>query len=190
VAEAKRLLEADASEELAQELAWAAADHGCAAIVETALERLKWEANDARWHWILIQPIRGVGTNRADHEGHFACMEVLLRYGVDPNVARLGQTALHFAAARRGELTGAERARFATMLIDHGARLDVRDELLESTPLGWACRWGRKELVELLIVRGAPVNEPEAQPWATPMAWAEKMGHEEVAAMLRRHEKK
>ncbi|MGC1490531.1 MAG: ankyrin repeat domain-containing protein [Candidatus Acidiferrum sp.] len=190
VDEAKRLLKADASEELGQELAWSAADHGCAAIVEMALARLKWAASDARWHWILIQPIRGVGTNRADHEGHFACMEVLLRYGVDPNVARLGQTALHFAAARQGELTGAERARFAAMLLDHGARFEVRDEMLESTPLGWACRWGRKELAELLIARGAPVQESEAQPWATPMAWAEKMGHEEVAAMLRRHEKK
>ena len=61
------------------------------------------------------------------------------------------------------------------MLLDHGARLDLRDDLLKSTPLGWACRWGRKELVELLIARGAPVNEPDAEPWATPRAWAEKM---------------
>ncbi|MGA7524889.1 MAG: hypothetical protein WBW84_20735 [Acidobacteriaceae bacterium] len=37
----------------------------------------------------------------------------------------------------------ASRARFAAMLIDHGARLDLRDDLLKSTPLGWACRWGR-----------------------------------------------
>jgi hypothetical protein len=37
-----------------------------------------------------------------------------------------------------------------------GARLDLRHELLNSTPLGWACRWGRKELAELLIARGAP----------------------------------
>lgn len=187
VAEAKRLLEDDASEELAQELAWSAADHGCATIVKMAVARLKWDASDARWHWILIQPIRGVGTNHADHEGHFACMEVLLRHGVDANVPRLGQTALHFAAARGGEFTGTERARFAAMLIDHGAKLDVRDELLESTPLGWACRWGRTELAELLISRGAPVEEPEAQPWATPMAWAEKMGHADIVAMLRKH---
>lgn len=25
---------------------------------------------------------------------------------------------------------------------DPAARIDVRDELLQSTPLGWACRWG------------------------------------------------
>jgi ankyrin repeat protein len=70
------------------------------------------------------------------------------------------------------------------MLLDHGARLDLRDDLLQSTPLGWACRSGRKEMAELLIARGAPVYEPDAEPWATPQAWAVKMGHTEIAAIL------
>ncbi len=188
VVEATRLLEADASEELARELAWSAADYGCPAIVELALQHLNWPASDPRWHWILIQPIRGAGTNHPDHEGHFKCMAVLLRHGIDANVSRFGQTALHFAAARQGNLTGAERARFAAMLLDHGAKFDLRDELLKSTPLGWACRWGRKELVELLIALGAPVNEPDAEPWATPLAWAEKMGQHDVLTVLREHQ--
>jgi ankyrin repeat protein len=187
VDEARRLLETDTSAELAQELAWSAADHGCPAIVELALKRMDWPRDDPRWHWILIQPIRGVGTNHPDHEGHFKCMELLLRHGIDPNIARFGQTPLHFTAARHGELSGAERARFAAMLLDHGARLDLRDELLKSTPLGWACRWGRKELVELLIARGAPVNELDAEPWATPTAWAEKMQQDAVLAVLKQY---
>jgi ankyrin repeat protein len=185
--EASRLLEIDASEGLASELAWSAADHGCPAIVELALKRLNWPSDDPKWHWILIQPIRGVGTNYSDHEGHFRCMAVLLRHGINANVSRFGQTALHFAAARHGALSGAERARFAALLLDHGARLDLRDDLLKSTPLGWACRWGRKELVELLIARGAPINEPDAEPWATPRAWAEKMEQGSVLAVLREH---
>jgi ankyrin repeat protein len=185
--EAKRLLETDASEGLARKLAWSAADHGCPAIVELALKRLNWPSDDPKWHWILIQPIRGLGTNYSDHEGHFRCMAVLLRHGINANVSRFGQTALHFAAARHGALSGAERTRFAALLLDHGARLDLRDDLLKSTPLGWACRWGRKELVELLIARGAPVNEPDAEPWATPKAWAEKMEQESVLAVLREH---
>jgi ankyrin repeat protein len=115
-------------------------------------------------------------------------MAVLLARGIDPNVGRFGQTLLHFTAACHGDMSGPERARFAAMLLDHGARLDLRDELLQSTPLGWACRWGRKELVELLIARGAPVNEPEAEPWATPKAWAEKMHQAEVLAVLQAHE--
>src|ERR1700685_3565777 len=185
---ARRLLETDTSSELAKELAWSAADHGCPAIVEMALKRINWPKDDPRWHRILIQPIRGVGTNHPDHEGHFQCMALLLQHGIDASVSRFGQTALHFTAARHSDLSGAERARFAGMLLDHGARLDLRDELLESTPLGWACRWGRKELVELLIARGAPVNEPEAEPWATPKAWAEKMEQREVLAILQAHE--
>jgi ankyrin repeat protein len=189
VSEAARLLESSPTGELARELAWSAADHGCPAIVELALKHLQWAADDPRWHWVLIQPIRGVGTNHPDREGHFKSMEVLLRHGIDANVSRFGQTALHFAAARHSNLTGAERARFAAMLLDHGARLDLRDDLLKSTPLGWACRWGRKELAELLIAREAPVNEPDAEPWATPLAWAEKMGHAEVLAVLREHQK-
>jgi len=180
--EARRMLEADASEELARELVWSAACNGCPAIVEMALPRLKWEANDARWHWILIQPIRSVG-DRADDRDFFTCMAALLERGIDPNIARRGETALHYAAARANPAE-TQRVRFGSMLLDHGARLDARDELLQSTPLGWACRWGRKEMVELLIARGAPVDEPDAEAWATPLAWAEKMGHAEIAGVL------
>ena len=187
VAEARRLLEADTSEDLARELVWSAADHGCPAIVEMALARLAWPSQDPAWHWVLIQPIRGAGDNPSENEGHFACMAALLRHGVDPNVSRFGQTALHFAAARHGSLSDADRARFAAMLLDHGARLDLRDELLRSTPLGWACRWGRKELAELLIARGAPVDEPDAEPWATLMSWAAKLKHDDLLAVLRKH---
>ena len=103
-------------------------------------------------------------------------MDVLLGRGIDPNMSRYGQTALHFAAAYRGNVSDADRARFAAMLLDHGARLDMRDDLLKSTPLGWACRWGRKKLAELLIARGAPIDEPDAEPWATPKAWAKRWG--------------
>ena len=183
VREAKRMLEADGSEELAREFAWSAACNGCPAIVDLALARLRWAAEDARWHWILIQPIRSVG-DRAEDEDYFRCMAALLEHGVDPNVARRGETALHYTAARANP-TEAQRVRFAGMLLDHGARLDGRDDLLRSTPLGWACRWGRTELVKLLVARGAPVEEPDAEAWATPLAWAIKMGHAEIAAVLR-----
>jgi ankyrin repeat protein len=185
--EAQRLLAEAPDEELASELAWSAADHGCPEIVALALPHLNWAAHDRRWHWILMQPIRGAGADSSRNEGHFKSMEHLLRHGIDPNVTRFGQTALHYAAARHSGLSGADRARFAAMLLDHGARLDLRDDLLQSTPLGWACRWGHQELVELLIARGAPVHEKDAEAWATPKAWARKMGHHTVLATLERN---
>jgi ankyrin repeat protein len=171
-------------EEVVRELAWSAAEHGCPEIVAMAISHLDWPAQDRRWHWLLIQPMRGAGDDSTRNEGHFKSLRVLLDRGVDANVSRLGQTALHFTAARQSVLTGKDRARFAAMLIDHGARLDIRDDLLQSTPLGWACRWGHKELVELLIQRGAPVREENAETWATPEAWAQKMGHHEIQAIL------
>lgn len=185
VAGARKLLETGAGEEQARELVWSAADNGCAEIVELALPRLTWAPDDRKWHWVLIQPIRGAGAGTHNNEGHFASMAALLRHGIDPNITRFGATALHFAAAHHGPVSDVDRARFAAMLLDYGARLDVRDDLLKSTPLGWACRWGRKELARLLLVRGASVDEPDAEPWATPTAWAEKMKRDEVLAMLR-----
>ena len=75
----------------------------------------------------------------------------------------------------------------ASILLDAGARTDVRDEFLRSTPLGWACRWGWVELVKLLLARGADPIEPEAEPWATPLAWAERRQHAGIASILRQH---
>jgi len=184
---AESLLASNPSEELVSELAWAAADHGCPEIVQAALAHLKWPRDDRRWHWVLIQPIRGAGANASKNEGHIRSMAAILRHGVDPNVTRMGQTALHFAAAHHGRAGDEDRVGFASMLLDHGARLDLRDDLLKSTPLGWACRWGRRKLVELFIQRGAPVDEPDAEPWATPKAWAAKMKHENILDILRRH---
>src|SRR5262249_32830031 len=73
----------------------------------------------------------------------------------------------------------------ATMLLDAGASLTIRDSLLQSTPLGWACRWGRIELLRLYLERGADPVEVDAEPWATPLAWATKRGHHEIIELLR-----
>lgn len=186
VAGAERLLATDPDEHVVSELVWSGADHGCPEIIELALPRLKWPLDSQQWHWNLIQPIRGAGANTSENAGHFRSMAVLLQHGIDPNIRRFGQTPLHFAAAHHGPIGDEDRARFASMLLDHGARLDLRDDLLKSTPLGWACRWGRQKMAELLIERGAPVHEPDAEPWATPEAWAAKMNHQEILAILRK----
>jgi ankyrin repeat protein len=70
-AEARRLLDADASEELASELCWAAACHGSSDVIELALAHLDWAPDDPRWNWVLIQPIRGIERDNRDNEGFF-----------------------------------------------------------------------------------------------------------------------
>jgi len=182
--EARRLLEGEPAEAVVCELLEASADGGCPEIVEMALAHVDWPRADNKWRWYLIQPMRGIGSQLTSFDGHYRCMQLLLAHGIDPNVAAFGQTALHFISAWHGDVPDPVRARFAEILLDAGARFDLRDEILNSTPLAWACRWGRREIVDLLIARGAPVHEPDAEPWATPLAWAEKRNHTHIRDRL------
>ena len=188
----------DGTQSVAEELLGAAATGGDPEIVRLALEHVDWPRDDPRWFPILEQPLRIWNHGNApwarhdwDRTTYPKCLALVLER-CDPNIrGRLehmppfGLTLLHSVAGSRGHVTPDERLGFATMLLDAGARLDMRDELLDSTPLGWACRWGRMELVELLLNRGADPVEADAAPWATPLAWAEKMNHDAVADLLR-----
>ena len=100
----------------------------------------------------------------------------------DPNLraGESGQTMLHEVIARDHGVG----VSLASLLLDAGARMDVRDGFLKSTPLGWACRWGRVDLVKLLLARGADPIEAEAEPWATPLAWAERRQHVAIVSIL------
>jgi ankyrin repeat protein len=119
-------------------------------------------------------------------------LKLVLDHGVDPDIPfEGGYTMLHHlatpVAGRRGAFvpTEEEHLQRATMLLDAGASLTIRDSLLKSTPLGWACRWGRIDLVKLYLERGADPVEADAEPWATPLAWATKRGRHEIIELLR-----
>jgi ankyrin repeat protein len=119
-------------------------------------------------------------------------LEIVLDHGVDPAVTfEGGYTMLHHlatpVAGRKGSFVPTEEEHLlrAAMLLDAGASLTLRDSLLKSTPLGWACRWGKIELVRLYLKRGANAVESDAEPWATPLAWATKRGHHEIVQLLR-----
>jgi hypothetical protein len=116
---------------------------------------------------------------------YHACFRLILdRSGPNLHTRGQGQTILHEVIARDfgdGPDGGAVMAR---MLLNAGARTDIRDHILKSTPLGWACRWGRAEIAMLLLDRGADPVEPEAERWATPRAWAEKKQNKEMLALL------
>jgi len=170
---------------VAEQILWSGASGRSPDIVRMALERIDWPRDDPRWFWMLWRPLPGYqDLNDAEQADCRASFRLILER-CDPNLraGESGQTMLHEVIARDHGVG----VSLASILLDAGARTDVRDAFLKSTPLGWACRWGRVELVTLLLARGADPIEPGAEPWATPLAWAERRQHSGIASILRQH---
>jgi Ankyrin repeats (3 copies) len=164
---------------VSEDLLRGAADGGDPDIVRMALPGVDWSREDPRWFWILMQAVWA---------GSPECLGLILAR-CNPNLRhpRFGRTILHDVAGLGLKNTTEQSPILAALLLDAGASINERDDVLLSTPLGWACRWGKLEMVKLLLDRGADPVEADAEPWATPMAWAEKGGHEAVLPVLRTH---
>jgi ankyrin repeat protein len=169
---------------VAEQLLWGGASSLCPEIVRMALEHVDWPPDDSRWFWMLWRPVPGYEDYDAQQQADCCeCVQLMLaRCGPNHRAPEHGETMLH-EAVHRDHGVGVQ---LATLLLDAGARLDVRDYLLQSTPLGWACRWGRTEMVKLFLARGADPVEADAEPWATPRAWAEKMHWPQIVELLDR----
>ncbi len=183
---------------LAAELLWAAGCGGDPNIVGMCLRQLDWSPQDERWFNLLEQPLRLWRTNPHrkfrdfDRAVYPEIFRMILERGVDPNLAgRFGYRLAHRLAAcgvvwNEPIMSEAERVAFATILLEHGADLNVVDELLQSSPLGWAARWGRYDLARLYLEQGAdPILAGEE--WATPLAWAEKKSNTDIADLIMRY---
>jgi len=177
---------------VAEEILDGAVRHGHAEVVRAALEQIDWHPDDPRWFPMLEQALRHdsdpEGTDWTDSP-YLACFRLLLER-CNPNLRgrptdrqQFGLTTLHNIVAR-GNLSPAERVAFANAIMDTGADLSLRDNLLKSTPLGWACRWGQLPLARLFLERGADPIESDAEAWATPLAWARRGGYGEIEAEL------
>jgi ankyrin repeat protein len=183
---------------LAEKLLWAAGCGGDPNIVGMCLRKLDWKPDDSRWFSLLEQPLSlwRVSPHRKfrdfDRSVYPEIFRMILDHGVSPNlVGRFGYRIAHDLAACGvvwGEpiMTEKERVTFAEILCDHGADLNVVDELLQSSPLGWAVRWGKLELARLYLERGADPTLAGDE-WATPLAWAEKKGHSNIADLIKRY---
>lgn len=185
--EVKHDRDAWAGQAIAEQLLWGAACGGSPAIVRMALARVDWPRDDRRWFHILEQPPHfwSYKSQRpADRNDYLECFRLVLARSDANLVGRYGRTMLHVIASARMAGSAEERVSFARELLDAGARVDVRDEILRSTPLGWACRWGRIELVRLFLDRGASRDESATEPWARPIAWARRMGHTRIVELL------
>ena len=129
-------------------------------------------ANDPWWNYVLIST------------GEIDKLKLILDHGVAPDVIGDGGFTMlhHLGANDNGQ---SHRVTLATTLLDVGASLSKRDSLLKSTPLGWACRWGQMDLVQLYLQRSADVLERDAESWTVPLAWATKRGYHEIMHILR-----
>lgn len=156
--------------DLAEQMLWAAGSCD-SEIVRMCLPYVTRKHDDPWWNYVLM------------HATLPESFKLVLDHGVDPDVTGVGgHTILHHLATTT--VSDEHRIARATLLINAGASLQKRDQLLKSTPLGWACRWGRRELVELYLRRGANPEEPDADPWATPLAWATKSNHLSIVELL------
>ncbi len=176
---------------VAEQLIGAAARGGDPEVMRLGMERVHWPDGDPRWysalnlgfwnHWIgpWCHP-------EWDRTTYLQCFRMgLQRLGPPNHQHRFGMTVLHQIVTMGDHVRPEERVAFAEAALDAGARLDLRDDLLKSTPLGWACRWGRDELVRVFLERGADPIEAGAEPWARPAAWAGKKGHKTISELLR-----
>ena len=93
-------------------------------------------------------------------------------------------TGLHRLAGETSSWSDEEKVPFASLLLDHGAGLEVRDDELRSTPLGHACRYGLVHLSEVLLERGASVEPAKGADWTAPLVWARQHGHQNVVQLL------
>ncbi len=195
---AARWLDSDPSEEDIRELLWAGACGGDPEIVRMCLPRLSWASTDPRWHPIMVQPLRiwnhspvGEHPECFDRSTYPECLRIIMAHRMDVNLpGKFGDTLMHCVVAEGkcwgiDVMTEKERLEFAQIILDAKPDLTIRDHLLKSTPLAWACRWGRVDLVKLLLDRGCPVEEPQADSWATPLAWAQKSGHAAIVSLLK-----
>ena len=93
----------------------------------------------------------------AAQHGHAEIVRLLLDAGEDPNRYNHEGNHAHTTPLHQAVLVGDTAV--VRLLVERGARLDIRDTIWQGTPLGWAHHGGGKrqaEMVECLRSLGAP----------------------------------
>ncbi len=85
--------------------------------------------------------------------GHVEIVRLLLDAGEDPNRYNPEGNHAHSTPLHQAVLAG--RVEVVQLLVEHGARLDIKDAIYESTPLGWAVYAGQPGIAEYLRAHGA-----------------------------------
>jgi ankyrin repeat protein len=95
---------------------------------------------------------RHVALALAAQLGHVAVLRLLLDVGEDPN--RFNPEEYHSHATPLHQAVCSDHADAVRLLVERGARLDVKDTIYDGTPLDWAVYGKRTGIAEYLRVRG------------------------------------
>ena len=85
--------------------------------------------------------------------GHVEIVRLLLEAGEDPNRYNPEGNHGHSTPLHQAALAGHEAV--VRLLVDRGARLDIRDTIYNGTPLGWALYGERPAIADYLRAQGA-----------------------------------
>jgi ankyrin repeat protein len=98
-------------------------------------------------------PSRHVALALAAQHGQTEVVRLLLDAGENPN--RYNPEGFHAHSTPLHQAVWANHPEVVRLLVEHGARLELRDRIYLGTPLGWALHGGRWEIAEFLRTRGA-----------------------------------
>jgi ankyrin repeat protein len=85
--------------------------------------------------------------------GHASVVELLIQFGEDPN--RFNPPGTHAHTPPLHQAIAAGHLEVVRVLLDRGARLDIRDTIHDGTPLGWAEYCGQPSIAAYLRDHGA-----------------------------------
>jgi ankyrin repeat protein len=90
----------------------------------------------------------------AAQHGHVEVVRLLLNAGEDPN--RYNPDGFHSHSTPLHQAISSGHDGVVKLLVERGARLDIRDTLYQATPLGWAIHCEKPAIAEFLRALGAP----------------------------------
>ncbi len=99
---------------------------------------------------------RHVALALAAQHGHVHVVRALLDAGEDPD--RYNPDGFHSHSTPLHQAVWADHGDVVRLLVERGARLDIRDTIYDGTPLGWALYGKRTAIAEYLRERGATAN--------------------------------
>lgn len=105
-------------------------------------------AETARLLPIADEAARQLALSLACMHGHARVVRLLLDTGADPN--RYNPEGYHHHSTPLHQAVWANHLHVVRLLVEHGARLDLRDRIYGGTPLDWAVHGERGEIADFL----------------------------------------